>query len=102
MARQFDLTTTANQIAALPDQNGPLNHYCVKLSYLCPQLKNLSLVDTQKLLTGNGLVINVRVLEPEYCMSGFLLEGVNSGALTTLETLGSKQYDIFNMYLAVV
>lgn len=41
----------------------PLNHYCVKLGDLCPQLRNLAVVDASKLLARGGLMISVKLLE---------------------------------------
>ncbi len=84
--------------------DAPLKHYCVKLGELCPQLKNLAVVDTDKLLAKGGLLINIKLLDSAYCMSGYLLEAVSAeaGVLNKLELDARADYTIDNIYLGVV
>ena len=101
MTRQYSITEPG-VISALPTQNGPLNHYSVKLGQLCPQLKNLSLVDATKLLAKGGLVITIRLLESDYCMNGFNAPAAPTSSPTLFELRTRAEYYISNCYLGVV
>ena len=74
------------------------------MGQLCPQLAKFSLVDAEKLLARGGLIINLKLLDSPYCMSGFLLEKTSDvvGVLTLLELNTRANYNIDNIYLAVV
>jgi hypothetical protein len=76
----------------------------VKLGQLCPQLAKFSLVDAEKLLAKSGLIINLKLLDSAYCMSGFLLEAVSAvaGHKALLELGTRANYTIDNIYLGVV
>jgi len=65
-------------------------------------LKNLAVVDASKLLAKGGLVINIKLLDSPYCMSGFLLEEVGDAEKTKLELNMRANYTIDNVYLGVV
>jgi len=103
MVRQYAVADTG-VISALPAGNEMLKHYSVKLGQLCPQLAKFSLVDAEKLLARGGLIINLKLLDSAYCMSGFLLESVSAvvGVLTLLELNSRANYTIDNIYLGVV
>lgn len=103
MVRQYTVADTG-VISALAGGNEMLKHYSVKLGQLCPQLAKFSLVDAEKLLAKGGLIINLKLLDSPYCMSGFLLESTCAvvGVATVLELGVRANYSIDNIYLGVV
>lgn len=103
MVRQYTVGADG-VITALAGGNEMLKHYSVKLGQLCPQLAKFSLIDAEKLLAKGGLIINLKLLDSAYCMSGFLLESTSAVvAFNTLLELGTRaNYSIDNIYLGVV
>ena len=59
-------------------------------------------MDASKLLAKGGLVINIKLLDSPYCMSGFLLEEVGDVEKTKLELNMRANYTIDNIYMGVV